>query len=330
MGAFTYLITAALYIELFSTIQVVEQNAFDWDRFAKYSFRLALICFIIAIISLLFGDVIPNLIKRLLALPAGVRVTLTSLLAGAVIAPHEIYFNDTIHTLGALLFGLAALQLGIALEADDPERHHISHRIELALVFIYGATAVLVGSNFIWSIAMIVLGSWFGTFTAYTEGTYYLSMDHPAHFVVFGASIIGLSYILRSFSLTVTLWSTTRIWGMLYLFVALWILSVFGNDEMTSNLPSRRTRPTRLAVSSLLFLGAAVTAVWHGLRYGDSTTKGFGLTFFGINVYTKFFEYAWSRCSKPVVFIILALSLGLIGKYAESINVALQQHYPET
>ncbi|KAI3336850.1 hypothetical protein HD806DRAFT_474981 [Xylariaceae sp. AK1471] len=331
------LISANLVSDLLATVQVVEeQHDFNWEKFTKYTFRLAVICFAIAIISLVFDGIVPNIIKRIMSLPATVRVVTTSALAVAVhiagyqrslTTPQQLYLNEAIHSLGALLFALAALQLGDALEADKDENSHIFHMIELSLAIVYGGVAVLVQSNFIWSCGMILLGTWFGSWTAYSGGTYYIGMNYPLRFVLFGAATITASIIMRKYPLTATLWSATRTWGMIYFFVALWILSLFGNDELLGEMFASDGGLGRVAFWSIVFLCAAATAIWHGLRYGDSITKGFGLAFLGINLYSKFFEFFWSKWYKPVFFAALALSLGIMGKYAESVNVALHERY---
>ncbi|GAP86553.1 putative membrane protein [Rosellinia necatrix] len=329
------LVPASLVGDLLATVRIVEEkHGFDWDKFAKYTSRLSVVCLAIAIASLVFGRAIPNIIKRILALPAAVRVAITSALAATVhvwaydrslTTPQQLYLNEAIHSLGALLFGLAALQVTIALQADKRENLHTLHNIELSLALVYGVSAVLVQSNFIWSCGMVVLGIWFGSWSAYASGTYYIGMRYPLRFVLFGASIIIVSSFMRDHTITFILWSTTRIWGMLYLFVALWMLSLFGNDGVRGD---NYGGLGRMAFWSVAFLCAASTAIWHGLRYGDSTMKGFGLTFLGINLYTKFFEFCWSTWYKSVFFTALALSLALMGRYAESMNAALYERYP--
>ncbi|KAI0460637.1 hypothetical protein F5B21DRAFT_452578 [Xylaria acuta] len=331
------LVSTELVGDLLATIQVVEEeHSFNWDKFAKYTFRLAVICLTIAIVSLVFDEAVPRIIRRILALPATVRVTATSALAVTVLVwgyqrslttPQQLYFNEAIHSLGALLFGLAALQLSAALEADGRESRRIFHNIELSLAIVYALSAVLVQSNFIWSCGMIVLGIWLGSWTAYSSGTYYLGMNYPLRFVLFGAGLITVSGLMRDQPLSAKLSSTTRIWGMLYLFIALWILSLFGNDKIRGDNLVAHGGLGRMAFWSAGFLCAAAMAIWHGLQYGDSTTKGFGLAFLGINLYTKFFEFCWSMWYKSVFFAILAFSLALMGKYAESINIALHEGF---
>ncbi|KAI1282227.1 hypothetical protein F5Y07DRAFT_410812 [Xylaria sp. FL0933] len=321
------LISADIADHLLGTVQVVDeqQHGFNWEGFAKYTFRLAVVCLAIAIISLIFDNVVPKIIERIieriLALPSSVRIAATSALAIAT------YSNEAINSLGALLFGLAALQLADALEADKDENLHVLHNIELSLALVYGTSAVMVQSNFIWSCGMAVLGVLFGSWTDYGGGTYYLGMNYPLRFVLFGAAFIVISGFMRDSPLTATLWSSTRTWGMLYFYIALWILSLSGDDKLRGKYSVVSGWSGKIAFWSIAFLCAAVTAIWHGLRYGDSTTKGFGLTFLGINLYTKFFEFCWSKWYKPVFFAALAFSLGLVGRYAEYVNTTLHEKY---
>lgn len=133
--------------------------------------------------------------------------------------------------------------------------------------------------------------------------------------MVTGTCILVVANYMPDFEWIEPLWRTTRIWGLLYSFIALWILSIFGHGGSSSWAQSLINK----VVWSVAFLTAAIFSTWHGLYYGDSTTKGFGLTFIGINLYTRFFEFFWEALYKPVFFSILALTLGLIGIYAETL-----------
>lgn len=76
---------------------------------------------------------------------------------------------------------------------------------------------------------------------------------------------------------------------------------------------------------TLLFASAALFAIWHGLAFKDATTKGFGLAFLGINLYTQFFTNCWDLLYKPIFFAVVAISFGVIGRYAEAIwNVKME------
>lgn len=145
-------------------------------------------------------------------------------------------------------------------------------------------------------------------------------MELPLLFTGFGSSLIGAAPLMRSYAITAPLWSTTQIWGLLYFFVSLWIMSIWGYDGYIDESPRSRSlsRRTRMFLWSLVFFVAAGGSTWHGLRYDDSTTKGFGLTFLGINLYTKYFEWGWGL-SKPLFFAVLAGTFAVVGRYAEDV-----------
>ena len=70
---------------------------------------------------------------------------------------------------------------------------------------------------------------------------------------------------------------------------------------------------------ALLFAVAAVVSVYISLKTDDGMLRGFGLTFLGINLYTRYFEYFWDGMNKVLFLLILAASLAVIGRYAERI-----------
>ena len=70
---------------------------------------------------------------------------------------------------------------------------------------------------------------------------------------------------------------------------------------------------------ALLFGAVAVVAVARSLEKDDSVLRGFGLTFFFINLYTAFFQYFWNGIHKAIFFAILGASFWLLGRKAESL-----------
>jgi K+-sensing histidine kinase KdpD len=95
-------------------------RTFDWEKFAKYTLRLAIICLVIAVSSVVLEASFIRLYRRIVALPAWLRGAITALMAVAVHVfaydrsvkmPRQKYANEGIHAVGALLFALAALQV---------------------------------------------------------------------------------------------------------------------------------------------------------------------------------------------------------------------------
>ena len=104
--------------------------------------------------------------------------------------------------------------------------------------------------------------------------------------------------------------------GLTYLFIALWIMSIFGNYDADSWY---QVSQARLLPWGLLFAAAAGVCIFISLTTDDGMLRGFGLTFLAINLYTRFFEFFWNGMHKVLFFLILAVSLAVIGRYAERI-----------
>ncbi|KAI2465534.1 hypothetical protein F4781DRAFT_408921 [Annulohypoxylon bovei var. microspora] len=328
------LINPSLIPNLLTTIQIVEEDdGFPWQQFAKYAFRIAVICFILAILSIIFDNVFPKLIERFLDLPIALRVTTTVCAAVAVhawgyqrslIKPEEPYLNEAIHCLGALIFALAALQLGHYLECSRRENRDILNWILIALASTYCLVGAMVNSSFIWSCGMILIGTWLGFITGRHSEVHYLGHTiYRFRFLLLGMATICTAYLMRRFQYTVELWPTTRIWGMLYLFNTLWVLSL--PDLFPEFLFSASYTQDGVPSWFLVLFLASAFSIWHGFMFRDSTTHGFGLVYFSINLFMKYCELYWNAWYTPAFFIVLALSLALLGRYAEHMNTLLQE-----
>lgn len=75
--------------------------------------------------------------------------------------------------------------------------------------------------------------------------------------------------------------------------------------------------PWSLKSLACALLSAAILLL--GLRNDDGVLRGFGLTFLGINLYTRFFEFLWADLHKAIFFALLAVSFWFLGSRAESI-----------
>jgi hypothetical protein len=141
-------------------------------------------------------------------------------------------------------------------------------------------------------------------------------MNYPIRFVLFGGVLLSACYLLRKPLLQRHLFGVSKAMGLLYLFIALWILSIFGNYSLDV---WQGVRQIELLHWSLLFALAAIACIWISLKTADGMLRGFGLTFLGINLYTRYFELFWDSTNKVVFFLILGITLALVGRYAEKI-----------
>lgn len=94
-------------------------------------------------------------------------------------------------------------------------------------------------------------------------------------------------------------------------------MSIFGNYGDLNAW--EKVKQIELFHWSILFGIASIISILHGVKYDDGMTRGFGLTFIFINLYTRFFEHFWDGTHKAVFFAILALSFWFLGSRAEKI-----------
>ena len=297
---------------------------FDFKKLAKYSFWVAIICAITAIGAIVADEFLIDLIESFFS-SSDIALCLTFALLSTGIYyaglkrrqkhPEKIFSNEAIIFIGVLLTATSIAYLGKALDTGSG---HFSILFLLSTV-IYAGLALWFPSKLVWLFSLISLGSWFGTETGYVSGrgAYFLGMNYPLRFVLFGGILVGASFLLKNNSKLSDFHKPTYIMGLLYLFIALWILSIFGNyGDMNSWYDVKQIE---LFHWGLIFGLAAVGAIYYGLKQDDYTSRSFGITFLFINLYTKYFEYFWNGTHKAIFFIILAVSFWFFGQRAEKI-----------
>lgn len=307
-----------------SLAATIEVQYFDWRKLAKYSFWIALFSIVSSVSAALSDRMLRDLLEVLFQAPATVKCAALSLVAAGLYrwglakrqqAPDKAYRNEAIFFLGVLATAGAISQLGIALDTGSG---HFS--LLLLLSFLtYAVLGWMLESNLIWVFSLASLGGWMGTETGYMSGwgAYYLGMNYPLRFVLFGGLLTGCALALESHAIGQRFFRSTLVMGLLYLFIALWIMSIFGNyGDMHA---WERAKQIELFHWSILFGAVAGWAIFHGLRHDNDITKGFGLTFLGINLYTRFFELFWNNLHKAIFFALLGLSFWYIGSKAETI-----------
>ena len=148
-------------------------------------------------------------------------------------------------------------------------------------------------------------------------GVYYLGMNYPLRFILFGGILVGATFILEHTHWFRHFFKSTLVMGLLYLFIALWIMSIFGNyGDMSSWY---KVKQIELFHWSLMFGLVAGASIYHGLRFDNGITKGFGITFLFINLYTRYFEYFWDALHKSIFFALLGITFWFVGTKAEKI-----------
>lgn len=301
-----------------------EAKSFDWRRLAQYSFWIAMACGVISLGALLIDNSILNYLQKLYYTPDGI-ISLLSAGAAAFLywlsfrrkrtLPMQVFSNDAIIFTAVMLTANAIAYLGKAIGHGGT---HFSILI-LFSVLVYGVLGYIFKSRLIWIFALLSLGAWFGTETGYLSrgNLYFLGMNYPLRFVFFGFALTLVSIILRKVKAFEFFYLTTYISGMMYLFISLWLISVFGNFGTLDQWYG--IKQLSLFYWALISAAICVVSIIAGLKYRDEVAREFGITFLFINLYTRYFEYFWDTWHKALFFSVLAASFWFIGRRAEKI-----------
>lgn len=301
-----------------------ETKSFDWRRLAQYSFWIAMACGVISLGALLIDNKVLNYLEQLFT-ASDVMISILSAAGAAALyyfsfqrkklKSHLVFSNEAMVFTAVMLTANAIAYLGKAI---DNGSSHFSLLI-LASVFIYGALAYIFKSRLIWAFVLISLGAWFGTETGYLSrwNWYFVGMNYPLRFVLFGICLTGFSFLIKDNKKMGIFFQTNYVCGMIYLFVSLWLLSVFGNFASLEEWYT--VKQLSLFYWGILSAAFCLISIYIGLKYRDDIAREFGITFLFINLYTRYFEYFWDSWHKALFFCVLAASFWFIGRRAEKI-----------
>jgi hypothetical protein len=165
------LLSPATCAQLLGTLET--QDGFEWHRLAKYTFRLSLACLILTVVSLIFDSAFLELIYKVLEINAYIRAAITTAVSVGIHyhayrrsqkLPAEVWMNEAIHAVGAIVLSLAALQLAEAVHGLKMYNGGVidvrGRWVMWLLACAYALIGIATTSNFIWSCGMLTMGIW--------------------------------------------------------------------------------------------------------------------------------------------------------------------------
>jgi hypothetical protein len=312
---------------LLATIQIA---SFDWKRFAAWGFYFAIACLAIAMAALVGAPWFVFLLQEFFQNDFG-RLIVSSALSVFLYfwafklrrkRPERIYLNQAALFLAVLANAWAVGELGRLLDTGSG---HFSLLFLLSCI-IYALIGYFGRAKLVWIFALFSLGAWMGAETGYVSGwgAYFLGMNYPLRFTLFGLLMTAASLSLRQDGRFSFFFSPTLSVSLLYLFLSLWILSIFGNYSYDV---WHGVKQIELFHWSLLFAMAAVASFALGLKLDIGMLRSYGIVFFAINLYTRFFEHFWDALDKALFFALLGLSLWFLARKAEAIWLGAEKQF---
>ncbi len=185
-------------------------RSFDWNRLAKYSFIIAIVCAIIAFSAIVADEYLVELLMHYVDILFNSSDAALSLIFGIMAAvvfyagyvcrkkyPKRLFSNEAVLFCAVVL---AASSIAFFGKAVDSGSGHFSLLLLIAAV-LYGVIGLAFKSKLVWIFSLLSLGSWFGAETGYVSGwgAYFLGMYYPLRFVIFGAVLVVVALgVMRS------------------------------------------------------------------------------------------------------------------------------------
>jgi len=155
-----------------------------------------------------------------------------------------------------------------------------------------------------------------GMISCYWTGCYALAISMPLVEMFIGLLLllIGMQHSKVSYDDEDWRFSFSRTYqwtGLLFAFLSLWIMSIWGITYKGSYWSS--PGGAELWLANILFIGASLGAISYGAAKNDRLYFNFGLTFFIIESYTVFFSHAWDNLGTAFGSLLLGILLVVTG-----------------
>lgn len=299
--------------------QNIQIQNYDWKNLAKYSFWTSIVCLIISIVTLFADKAFMAFLEILFNAPEIVKFLTFSLLSAFMywlgikrrrLQPLKLFSNEAILFFGVFSTGAAIYQLKLIFNLNI-DQYSI---LFLLASFVYGVHGYQLKSKLVWLFSLISIGSWMGSSEWASK---FLEMSYFLRFVLLGIVITSLALMVEKKQSLEYFFRTSLVMGLFYMFTGLWLLSIFGFNMET--ISSDHLNQFGVYYFAMLLGIVAIGAIYHGVRFDNVVSKGFGITFLIINLYTRFFDFFFGRVHDSIFFALLGISFWYVGSRAEKI-----------
>ncbi|WKN30914.1 hypothetical protein PZB74_18325 [Porifericola rhodea] len=301
-----------------------KSSPFDWKNLSFLAFFFAVVCIILATSLMITGDWLEKIVNAIFDVPDILKSLFFFIVAGGLSYlakkrrerhPKKVFSNESLFMFGAISVAFGITYLGFSL---DMTNGYYPVLILTASV-IYGAAGIYLNSAINWYLSMAAFTLWFGSETTYwaKDNDLFIGMNYPMRYVLFGLLLLLLSKIMNRLEWEQKFVNSAYVLGLLSLFMALWLLSIFGN--YADLIAWREVSQFNFILWALVLALASAIAIYYGLKHEDKISRDIGILFLLLNIYTRYFEYLWDSMHKVLFFSILAVSFWLIGRKAESV-----------
>ena len=301
--------------------QSISVRKFDWKQVTIYAFVVAISCAVLSVIVLLADKPLRILIQKFTQITdVGISsiLTLFSILFFYIAKYRSKNYPKTPFTNNTILLFAAFLSLAAIAywsKAIHVFQHNYAFVFALATV-LYIGISIYFDSKTCWILAILSFAISYGILlNTFIINQYAIS--YTILYVVFGLMLLSCLFFIKKIKQLKPFFKTHYIISLILFFVALWLVSVFGNYNDLEKW-SIVKQYHFIAWSILLFL-VSLTAMYLGLKRNDHILGNTGLVFFILNLVTRYFEFFWIPLHKSIFFMILAFIFWFMGSRAEKL-----------
>lgn len=165
-------------------------------------------------------------------------------------------------------------------------------------------------------VALLGLYHWIGSWNEmWGRSTYVFSVQDPQamSLAALVAIVVGVYHERQLYPKTGRFYLAWESMGLLYLNMSLLILSIWSRHEISS------------VAWIFVFTAGTLTQIVLGAMWQNGLFRGFGITFFAINVFTRYHEFFWNQLHLGQYLLAGGGMLLILGGCTEAVVRALRQ-----
>lgn len=312
------IITDAQADQMRESLQPQKNN---YRTLTTFAFIIAGCSALLAVISILFeARFIDWLQKRFdfAELTIGILFSIISIVMVAISYRYKHKFapfsRESLNIASAITLAIGITYFGRS-QAINEDYYPALIGITAILLLVY---AYILRSRILWGTALLTATGW-----QTTQSYLWWGED---------SSTITISLALTSTIWGILIWSMTTFYkhnmaifkhtqnviGILLTLFAAWTLSIFGT--YTDYDAWEMVRQGKLWYWALLYTITLIALTYYGVKQDKDYIRDIAMSFFILNIYTRYFEYFWDKTHKGIFFAILAVSFYFVGKQFDKIR----------
>lgn len=304
--------------EMLNSIQLEKNN---YKTLTSFAFIIAGCSALLAVISILFEAKFINWLQQqfdFAEITIGLLFTIISISMVYISYKYKLKFatfpRESLNIASAITLAIGITYLGRS-QGMNADYYPVLIGLTAGILFVY---AYLLQSSIMWGAALLTATGW-----QTTQSYLWWGDNHKGHSIsialtstIWGIIVWSITYFYHN--KLVRFKHTQNVIGILLTLFAAWTLSIFGT--YTEYEAWEMVRQGKLWYWALCYTITLIALTYYGVKRDKPYIRDIAMSFFILNIYTRYFEYFWDKSHKGIFFAILAVSFYFVGKQFDKIR----------